>query len=113
MKRAAWLIGIVGVSVLISAPVVQAQDAEKQAGEYVYDILAPQAQPNIKGNDTGGMMIWSPRNERMAQEWADAFCHGHSKYARITSVHRQYGEYIAFNCLWSPSIARFALPAVR
>jgi len=110
VKRAAWFIGIVGVSVLFSAPVVRAQD---QAGEYVYDILAPQAQLNVKGNDTGGIIVWSPRNERMAQEWADAFCHGHGKYGRITSVHRQYGDYIAFNCLWSPSIARFALPAVR
>ena len=47
MKRA-WLIGIVGVSVLLSTPVVQAQD---QAGEYVYDILAPQAAKS--GNSRG------------------------------------------------------------
>jgi hypothetical protein len=113
VQRAAWLIGIVGVGVLISAAAVQAQSAGELAGENVYDILLPQAQPNIKGNDTGGLMVWSPRNERMAQEWADAFCRGHSKYARITSVHRQYGDYIGFNCVWSPSIARFALPAVR
>jgi hypothetical protein len=28
-------------------------------------------------------------------------------------VHRMYGDYIAFNCLWRPDIARYQIPAVR
>jgi hypothetical protein len=27
-------------------------------------------------------------------------------------VHRQYGDFIAFACLWSPYINRYAMPAV-
>jgi hypothetical protein len=27
-------------------------------------------------------------------------------------VHRHYGDFITFNCLWSPYINRYALPAV-
>jgi hypothetical protein len=28
-------------------------------------------------------------------------------------VHRQYGDFIAFSCLWSPYVNPYALPAVR
>ena len=44
---------------------------------------------------------------------AAAYCAGWAKYPRITSVRRQYGDYIAFHCLWNPYQARWALPAVR
>jgi len=27
-------------------------------------------------------------------------------------VTRRYGDYISFNCLWSPYVARYDLPAV-
>jgi hypothetical protein len=67
----------------------------------------------IKGNDTGGILVWSPENERNSRQITDAFCQGFNKYARITGVHRQYGDYISFNCLWSPSIARYAMPEVH
>ena len=40
------------------------------------------------------------------------YCARWDKYPRITSVHRQYGDYIAFRCLWSPYVDRYALPAV-
>jgi hypothetical protein len=66
-----------------------------------------------KGNDTGGIIPWSPDTELQARGLADAFCGTYGKYGRITGVHRQYGDYISFNCLWDPSAARFALPEVR
>ena len=65
------------------------------------------------GNDTGGIISWSCENEAMAQQIAADYCARWDKYHRITSVHRQYGDFIAFSCLWSPHIARYALPAVR
>ena len=89
MKRAA-LLSVIGV-LLLGAP-AQAQ---------IY-----------RANDTGGIIPWSCENEAMAQQIAGAYCARWDKYHRITSVHRQYGDYIAFNCLWSPYIARYALPAV-
>jgi hypothetical protein len=64
-------------------------------------------------NDTGGIIPWSCENEVDARAIASAYCAGWNKYARITSVHRMYGDYIAFNCLWRPDTARFQLPPVR
>src|SRR5215471_10387766 len=55
---------------------------------------------------------WSCENEAMAQQAAAAYCARWDKYHRITSVHRQYGDFIAFSCLWSPYINPYALPAV-
>ena len=68
--------------------------------------------PIYHGNDTGGIIPWSCENEAMAQQIAAAYCARWDKYHRITSVHRQYGDFIAFACLWSPHINRYALPAV-
>ena len=65
-----------------------------------------------RGNDTGGIIPWSCETEAFAHQIAGEFCARWDKYHRITSVNRQYGDYIAFSCLWSPSINRYALPAV-
>lgn len=72
------------------------------------------AQPPLvyAGNDTGGIIPWSCETEAMAPAIAADFCARWDKYPRITSVHRQYGDYIAFRCLWSPHVDRFSLPAV-
>lgn len=66
-----------------------------------------------RGNDTGGIIPWSCENEVDAREIAGAYCARWDKYARITSVHRMYGDYIAFNCLWRPDIAPYQIPRVR
>ena len=65
-----------------------------------------------RGNDTGGIIPWSCENEAHAQQIAGAFCARYDKFHRITSVHRSYGDYIGFNCLWRPDIARYQIPAV-
>src|SRR5215471_2051643 len=70
------------------------------------------ASPVWHGNDTGGIIPWSCENEAMAPQAAGAFCARYHKYARITGVTRRYGDYISFNCLWSPYVARYDLPAV-
>jgi hypothetical protein len=71
------------------------------------------ADPYVKGNDTGGIISWSCEAEAAALAIAADFCASYNKYPRISSVHRQYGDYIAFHCLWSPQIARYQIPAVR
>ena len=93
--RAAWL-SVIGI-VLWSAVVLGSTCAQAQ----IYH-----------GNDTGGIISWSCENEAMAQQIAAEYCARWDKYHRITSVHRQYGDYISFNCLWSPHVNRYALPAV-
>ena len=51
-----------------------------------------------KGNDTGGIIPWSPDAERAARHIARDNCAPYGKYAVITSVHRVYGDYIAYVC---------------
>jgi hypothetical protein len=55
-----------------------------------------------KGNDTGGIIPWSPDTEHDALNIAQANCSQFNKYAVITSVHRVYGDYIAYACWWHP-----------
>lgn len=77
-------------------------------------LMAMSAQAQIyHANDTGGIIPWSCENEAAAHAIAAAYCARWDKYHRITSVHRHYGDYIAFNCLWTPYINRYALPAVH
>ena len=55
-----------------------------------------------KGNDTGGIIPWSPVAETQALDTAQANCGSYGKYALITSVHREYGDYIGYVCSWKP-----------
>jgi hypothetical protein len=90
--KAACVASVMGATLLVSA-----------AGAYEYGY--------VKGNDTGGIIPWSCATESVAQEMAGTHCAGYNKYARITSVTRQYGDYIAFACLWTPYVAPYQIPA--
>ena len=61
--------------------------------DYVYGVVA---------NDTGGIIPWSPFTEQHRHEIAAWHCARYRKYPKITSVHRQYGDYIGFRCLFGP-----------
>jgi hypothetical protein len=91
MRAARLLVSVIGLTAALSA--------------------AAHAEP-FKGNDTGGIIAWSCENEGAAREIAGAHCASYGKYARITGVHRQYGDYISFQCLWNPRINPDAIPAV-
>jgi len=58
--------------------------------------------PGITGNNTGGIIPWSPANEALAFDAADAHCAQYGKLARVTSVYAQPGHYIGFACLYGP-----------
>ena len=60
-----------------------------------------------KGNDTGGIIPWSPMTQKEALAIAQENCGSYGKYAVITSVHRQYGDYIAYSCTWRPRHAAY------
>jgi hypothetical protein len=94
MMRAALRLSVIGMAMALAAETASAQ--------YV-----------ARGNDTGGIIPWSCEAEALAHEIAGAHCAAYGKFHRITSVHRLYGQYIGFNCLWRPDIARFQIPAVR
>ena len=63
---------------------------------------AAQAFWGARGNDTGGIIPWTPENQHNAHVIASELCARYNKYARITSVHAQPGDYIGFRCVWSP-----------
>jgi len=57
----------------------------------------------LVGNDTGGIIPWSLENEHARLAIASQHCAWYGKVARISSVHRRYGDYIGFHCLFPRS----------
>jgi hypothetical protein len=58
----------------------------------------------LVGNDTGGIIPYSPPADQFRKLIAADHCARYGKLARITSVHRQYGDYIGFRCLFPPPV---------
>ena len=71
------------------------------------------AEPFVKSNDTGGIISWSCEAEAEARDIAAYESARFDTYPRITSVHRRYGDYIGFQCLWSPKDYFYTIPPVR
>jgi hypothetical protein len=68
-------------------------------------LLAPAAHAEIwsvygiNGNDTGGIIPWSPALRIYGyREAAQDHCNGYHKVARVTSVVARYGDYVGFAC---------------
>ena len=55
--------------------------------------------PGLTGNDTGGIIQWTPETDLYYRDIAMAHCARWNRVAHITSAHRWYGEYIGFECL--------------
>jgi len=64
-------------------------------------ILGPT--PGLSGNDTGGIIQVFPGIGDPYRELAAAHCARWNRYAGISSVHREYGEYIGFRCVYDRS----------
>lgn len=56
----------------------------------------------ITGNDTGGIIPYSPDIRRVYRQMAAAYCARWGRLSHITSVHRRYGDYIGFVCIDKP-----------
>jgi hypothetical protein len=52
----------------------------------------------FKGNDTGGIISWNPEVALIYKEVAAEHCSRYNKVAFITSIHPNYGDYVAFVC---------------
>ncbi|MES1155651.1 MAG: hypothetical protein ABUL48_04395 [Pseudorhodoplanes sp.] len=61
-----------------------------------------------RGNDTSGIIPWSPGIDHSARQIAAGHCGTYGKYAVITSVRPWYGDYIGFVCRrpvrWGPAL---------
>ena len=55
--------------------------------------------PWLTGNDTGGIIPYSPAVVGTYREMAAQWCAGWGRLSHITSVHRIYGDYISFVCI--------------
>jgi hypothetical protein len=55
-----------------------------------------------KGNYGGGIIPWSPEAEDNALVTAQSNCSRFDEYAVITSIHREYGDYIVYECRSQP-----------
>ena len=62
--------------------------------------LAACVGPGLTGNDTGGIIPWSPENQVIAREWAEQYCGSYGKVAEMRWGLPRYGEYIAFDCIF-------------
>jgi hypothetical protein len=60
--------------------------------------------PGITGNDTGGIIPYSPAVEATYRQMAQSYCGQWHRLSHVTSVHRQYGDYISFVCIDKPSM---------
>lgn len=56
--------------------------------------------PPMKGNDTGGIIAWSPDTQRFRHALAAEHCAAFRKIHHITSMRARYGDYIGFRCYW-------------
>jgi hypothetical protein len=56
--------------------------------------------PGLTGNDTGGIIEWTPQTDQIYRDIAAAHCARWNRFAGITSVHRAYGDYIGFQCIY-------------
>jgi hypothetical protein len=56
--------------------------------------------PGVTGNDTGGIIAWTPDVDLIYRDIAAAHCARWNRLAGITSVHRTYGDYIGFQCIY-------------
>jgi hypothetical protein len=56
--------------------------------------------PPFKGNDTGGIIAWSPETHELRRQLAAQHCAHYGKTYQITSVTPRYGDYIGFRCYW-------------
>jgi len=61
--------------------------------------------PGLTGNDTGGIIAYTPALEHgVYRKMAAAWCARWSRLSYVTSVHRQYGDYVSFVCIDRPGM---------
>jgi hypothetical protein len=58
--------------------------------------------PGITGNDTGGIFPYSPAVEGVYEQIATDYCAHWARLAKVTSIHRKYGDYVSFVCYDRP-----------
>ncbi len=58
--------------------------------------------PAVTGNDIGGIFPYSPDVEPIYRDIAADHCARWGRFAKVTGIHRVYGEYVGFVCYDRP-----------
>jgi hypothetical protein len=58
--------------------------------------------PGVTGNDTGGIIPYSPEVKHIYRDLAAGYCARWGRLSHVTSVRRRYGDYISFVCIDKP-----------
>ncbi len=59
----------------------------------------------LTGNDTGGIIVYQPNLQPdVYREMAAHWCARWNRLSHVTSVHREYGDYISFVCMDRPGL---------
>lgn len=58
--------------------------------------------PAVTGNDIGGIFPYSPDVEPIYRHIATDHCARWGRFAKVTSIHRVYGDYVGFVCYDRP-----------
>ena len=61
-----------------------------------------QAQPYLKGNDTGGIIAYELATQADVKLLAVEHCARYGKVVKFLAADAQYGGYISFACRWVP-----------
>jgi hypothetical protein len=96
MERKYAVALVVGMGVMLGAAMVTGNSAVASGAEFA----GPG--PGITGNDTGGIFPWSPFVEGYYEQIAQSHCSRWARLAKVTSVHRIYGDYVSFVCYDRP-----------
>ena len=61
--------------------------------------------PGLRGNDTGGIIVYRPDLDRAAyRRIAADWCAHWRRLSHVTSEHRTYGDYVSFVCIDRPGV---------
>ena len=60
--------------------------------------------PQVTGNSIGGIFPYRPAAAGVYQQIAETHCARYGRLAKVTSIHRIYGDYVSFVCYDRPGV---------
>jgi len=94
------MIALVLVLLVLAAGLSASTSASTSAMAWGAEFAGPG--PAVTGNDIGGIFPYSPDVEPIYRHIATDHCARWGRLAKVTSIHRVYGEYVGFVCYDRP-----------
>jgi hypothetical protein len=100
MIRNIVVCNVVIALVLVLIALVAALSGSTRAMAWGAEFAGPG--PGVTGNDTGGIFPYSPDVAPIYHQIADDHCARWGRFAKVTSIHPVYGDYVGFVCYDRP-----------